>query len=225
MTTLLQLRSDLAALEMRWALTKLTYKYNFDPAQPRVPAGSRDGGQWTGTGGDGWVRVAANDRGEGGIAMDAQVSAKPRKLHRIDAVPQDAAVYRTPDGTRFFAPKTTNFEDVYNAGKLILSQNANTWPDYIGQQVGQFGKFDFQRQGGNFYSQYTDASNYAAGLFMNGAGFSYRDTIAIAGGYAALHSSGGITARRVLWWTYGYMAGYLKSSVTPLPSATKASCL
>jgi hypothetical protein len=37
--TLLQLRADLAALEMRWALAKLAYKYNFNPAQPRVPAG------------------------------------------------------------------------------------------------------------------------------------------------------------------------------------------
>jgi len=36
---LLQLRADLAALEMRWALAKLAYKYNFNPAQPRVPAG------------------------------------------------------------------------------------------------------------------------------------------------------------------------------------------
>jgi hypothetical protein len=68
---LLQLRADLAALEMRWAIANLAYKYNFNPAQPRVPAGSPDGGRWTDAGGAGWVRVAANDRGEGGIATDA----------------------------------------------------------------------------------------------------------------------------------------------------------
>lgn len=63
------LYADLAALQMRLALIKLARKYN--PAQPRVPAGNSDGGQWTDAGGGGWVRVAANDRGEGEIATDA----------------------------------------------------------------------------------------------------------------------------------------------------------
>jgi hypothetical protein len=47
------LRANLAAIQMQWALIKLARKYS--PSQLRVPAGNRDGGQWTGAGG---VRLA-----------------------------------------------------------------------------------------------------------------------------------------------------------------------
>lgn len=46
--------TDFAALKVKWAGMKfaaLAVKY--DPNQPRVPAGNPDGGQWTGTGGEG----------------------------------------------------------------------------------------------------------------------------------------------------------------------------
>ncbi len=58
MSRLLPLYADLAALRMQWALVKLARKYRAD--QPRVPAGSREGGQWT-DGGGGLVRVAATE--------------------------------------------------------------------------------------------------------------------------------------------------------------------
>lgn len=48
------LYAELAAMKMRVALAKLMLKYS--PDQPRVPAGSREGGQWTDAGG---VRMAA----------------------------------------------------------------------------------------------------------------------------------------------------------------------
>ncbi len=56
---LLELRADLAALQMRWALMKLAWKYRSD--QPRVPAGNPDGGQWTYVGG---IRVAGGAEDE-----------------------------------------------------------------------------------------------------------------------------------------------------------------
>jgi hypothetical protein len=34
-----------------YRLYLLMHKASYDPDQPRVPAGSSDGGQWTGTGG------------------------------------------------------------------------------------------------------------------------------------------------------------------------------
>lgn len=43
-----RLYADLAALKMQLALAKLALKSGFDPGQPRVPAGSPSGGQWTG---------------------------------------------------------------------------------------------------------------------------------------------------------------------------------
>lgn len=52
-------------------LAALLGKANFNPAQPRVPAGNADGGQWIGTGGDaggstgeGRTRVAQNEEPE-----------------------------------------------------------------------------------------------------------------------------------------------------------------
>jgi hypothetical protein len=43
------LYAELAALRMQRALVILARKYN--PDQPRVPAGSSDGGRWTDAGG------------------------------------------------------------------------------------------------------------------------------------------------------------------------------
>ncbi|HEY4078926.1 MAG TPA: hypothetical protein VGM26_18500 [Rhizomicrobium sp.] len=194
------LYADLAAARMQLAPIKLALKYS--PAQPRVPAGNADGGQWT----DAVVRPGA----------------RSGPLKRFDGIPPNSADYTAPDGTNFLAPADANFRKVYEDGHALIDQEPATWPGYIKQKVGQFGEFDFQRDGDIFYSRYTNASNYAAGLFMSGAGFSYADTMAIAGGYAAAYSAGGITGTRLRWWTYGYMAGYLNSSAFPLPLAQKA---
>ena len=47
-TELRQLRSDFASLRLEWARIKFASKVRkYDPNQPRVPAGSAQGGQWT----------------------------------------------------------------------------------------------------------------------------------------------------------------------------------
>lgn len=46
---------------------KCAVKYNFDPNQPRVPAGSPDGGEWTDAGGG----------GGGGSTQLAQIASRP----------------------------------------------------------------------------------------------------------------------------------------------------
>ena len=49
----LQMRRELAALRADLDRTvRDYYARKFSPDQPRVPAGSREGGQWTGDGGD-----------------------------------------------------------------------------------------------------------------------------------------------------------------------------
>jgi hypothetical protein len=55
------LYAELAAMRMRVALARLMLKYNFDPAQPRVPAGSPDGGRWTDAGGTRFAGGAEED--------------------------------------------------------------------------------------------------------------------------------------------------------------------
>ncbi len=51
----LQMRRELAVLRADWMLTlRAHYARKYSPDQPRVPAGSREGGQWTdGNGGGG----------------------------------------------------------------------------------------------------------------------------------------------------------------------------
>ncbi len=70
------LYADLAALRMQWALIKLARKYRAD--QPRVPAGNRDGGQWTDAA---WVEVAENESDNGGIASEATSKSKDKTLN------------------------------------------------------------------------------------------------------------------------------------------------
>jgi len=72
------LRAEMAGNRLLLAsirLARLLVKYN--PDQPRVPAGSADGGRWT-AGGEEVVRVAENDRGSK-IGTDASVTRSKRK--------------------------------------------------------------------------------------------------------------------------------------------------
>ena len=43
-------QADLAALRMQASLIKLIAKHNFNPDEPRIPAGQPGGGRWTGIG-------------------------------------------------------------------------------------------------------------------------------------------------------------------------------
>ena len=205
------LKADLAALKVRAALLRLMLKQNFNPAQPRVPAGNTEGGRWTYANG-----LGGNGRQQPGVS---KLRLRKPVTKRFDGLPAGSLTLKAPDGTYFHAPASADFEKVFQAGKAMVQQPQEKWKNYIDSQVGQFGAFDFQRNDGIFYSQYTDASNYAAGLFMNGAGFSYQQTMIFAGGYAATHSKGGVTARRARWWTYGYLAGEIRSRLAPLPGS------
>jgi hypothetical protein len=72
--------------------------------------------------------------------------------------------------------------------------------------VGQFGTYDFQRKDGNFYDAYTDASNYASGVYMAGAGYSYLETLVGGTYYSLTHASNwdsGFTYH-IKWWTKGW---------------------
>ena len=54
-TQILQLRYKNAAIRVEFAALRcmLALKAGFDPNQPRVPAGRREGGQWTDQGAEG----------------------------------------------------------------------------------------------------------------------------------------------------------------------------
>ena len=56
---------------------------------------------------------------------------------------------------------------------------------------GQFGTYDFQRNASEntFYTQYTNASNFGVGVYLNGAGFSEDQSLGISWVYSELFSN------------------------------------
>jgi hypothetical protein len=128
-------------------------------------------------------------------------------------------VYQAPDGQTFYAPANADFGAVYDYGKSLSNLWGSDRLNGIGTAVGQGGLFDFQRSGDIFYAKYTDASNYGVGVLMNGAGFSWQDTLSIVGGYASLYSRQGLTPLLTTWWLNGYRAATAgkipQSPITP----------
>jgi hypothetical protein len=74
----------------------------------------------------------------------------------------------------------------------------------INAAVGHFGTYDFQRDDGKFYTSYTNASNYAVGVYMAGAGYSYETSIGIARFFANLYSSNAGAESQKAWRTKGW---------------------
>ncbi len=135
------LRADLAAIQMEWALLKLALKYC--PDQPRVPAGNRDGGQWTDTA---WARVAANNM-PGAVVTDAApksrdatlgLSAPGRDKARRALVLQggggDFYVAPNPNANPnapWYADPSKSLVGSYNDGILFAAEQENVDPDLI----------------------------------------------------------------------------------------------
>jgi hypothetical protein len=89
-------------------------------------------------------------------------------------------------------------------------------------EVWQYGTFDFQRNGGRgmksgnldniFYSAYTDASNYAVGVYLNGAGANLWETLAIAKLAADSGSKNAGSPALGRWQTLGWKAAEAQRS-------------
>ena len=90
----------LAALDLKWEITAQRFmsaarnlaallgKANFNPGQPRVPAGNSEGGRWIGTGGasGGASVLRVNARGRGTISVRAGgtiLEATPSQAARL----------------------------------------------------------------------------------------------------------------------------------------------
>jgi hypothetical protein len=120
--------------------------------------------------------------------------------------PPNSSNFTGPSGQNFSAPPGTDFNSVYQAGQ-------NNGTAGIPDALGHFGSFDFQRNMGNgrcqdntYYRNYAYASNYAVGVYMNGAGYSLSDTIAIASAFGQTMSSNAGAAAQTQGWTDGWNA-------------------
>ena len=118
------------------------------------------------------------------------------KNHQHD-VPTDAETLKAGDGESFFAPPKADFLAVYAAGRTdgLMGVNSN---------VGHFGRFDFQRDGDTFIDAYSNASNYAVGVYMAGAGYTWHETFLIANTFAHIMSSNAGSRTQQAWWARGW---------------------
>jgi hypothetical protein len=128
---------------------------------------------------------------------DGPAIVTPAQLTIVHEPPKDAVEFKSGDGVAFLAPPRANFAEVFAAGRLKGLAGA-------GAEIGHFGAFDFQRDGGNFYPAYSDASNYAVGVYMAGAGYSRLETIATAGTFAHTMSSNAGSSSQSQWWERGW---------------------
>ena len=101
------------------------------------------------------------------------LTEKHAKLTPFADAPPDAVNCRTEDGEQFDAPAKADWATIYQAGK---ANGMN--PMAALRAIGQFGTFDFQRDeaAGVLYNKYVNASNFAVGVYMRGAGFSLWET-------------------------------------------------
>jgi hypothetical protein len=152
------------------------------------------------------VQVASRTDTRTDARVDVDTASAPpdkptpsKGLTIVHGVPEDAISLTTGDGTSFYAPPYADFCKVYATGQA-------NWQNPIAafSAIGQFGTYDFQRDNGMFYSAYTNASNYAVGVYMAGAGYSYDATITIAGAFASHYSSNAGADSQTTWWTKGW---------------------
>jgi uncharacterized protein RhaS with RHS repeats len=145
------------------------------------------------------------------------------------STPPGSMTFTAPNGQTFVAPPGTNFQNVYNAGKTNGLSG-------MGAAVGHYGTYDYQRNGGNgycskgntFYPAYTDASNYAVGVCLNGAGVSPGMAHAIANTFASMFSSNSGSTAQQNMQTQGYNAaqsgnpnGTTPPTTSPTPPAPR----
>lgn len=189
-------------------------KAGYNPDQPRVPAGNPDGGQWTATGDDKSPDSAGEASVPGVTRIDPNiefVSYTP-----VHGLPDDAVVVTTPDGKtiadpdsktkKLMAPPRADYREVYAAGRAIARLSLLSQIPAIRSAVGQGGTYDYQRDPvtGFFHDAYTNASNYAVGVFMAGAGHSLYATEITAESYAFLFSSNFGSPKTIKWIERGW---------------------
>jgi hypothetical protein len=148
---------------------------------------------------------------------DASPDAGVPGLTVVHDVPPNAGVYGTQAGDVFLAPNQTDWSVVYAAGQAnwgldVFAGNA---------AIGQFGTFDFQRDAASnsFFTEYVNASNYAVGVYMNGAGWPLEATQILGQSFALVMSSNAGSASQLYWWTQGWQDAQSGNFASNIPGA------
>jgi uncharacterized protein RhaS with RHS repeats len=125
----------------------------------------------------------------------------PPPIQIMRGIPRNACSCHTSSGSPFLAPPDANFTKVVAAG-----QAGGLNPFSMNAAVGHFGAYDFQRNylNNEFTGAYTDASNYAVGVYLQGAGYSLEQALAIAQFFAQSMSSNAGDPRQQGFWLEGW---------------------
>jgi RHS repeat-associated protein len=165
----------------------------------------------------------------GGFNFYSYVESKPIKyidpnglfknfIKKTDPPPKGSANCSYA-GKTFAAPPGTNFNDVFKAGQDTMNTAIKSsefggidpitlFGAEAGEDIGKFGRFDYQRNAttDTFIAPYTDASNFAVGVYMAGAGFSYDEVESIGKLYAKITGSTGAISKKIEYWKAGWNA-------------------
>lgn len=165
--------------------------------------------------------MAANDRGEGAIATDAQIPGKPKPVETHVTLPDGKRVPNPYSKTGYLISPVADLSPVAEAGRqagaIYQEMLASHDPDIqqaalpqfvasIGGAISQGGTFDYQRTRADYLSrfmqlpQFRDVSNFNVGLYMQQTGqFSQDDTLSLAGTFARYFSSNYMPDRPYVW--------------------------
>ena len=175
-------------------------KAGYNLRQPRVPKGNPDGGRWTSD--DGGTSPA-----ERGITFaDYKVIKEPPGDAEV-VVPRDGVQITGGDPTTsLIAPRHANYRQVYAASKAIAAAPLPIQIALIRANLRQGGTFDFQRDPVRQETQpaYANASNYAVGVYMAGAGYPLELARGMAETYAFFNSSNYGGKNQAAWLEQGW---------------------
>lgn len=147
----------------------------YSPDQPRVPAGSSAGGQWTSGGANGNQTLQLNPITPDQVIAGSELSY-PDGAPVIN--PNTGLPYPIPEGLNI--PQNIDFAHAY-------TQANNSWLArglIMGQLFRHGGAYDYQRPvNGSFQTDYIDVTNYNYGAVAAAFGYSKEDALSAAGIY------------------------------------------
>ena len=188
---------------------------------------------YTATDGSTADAVSAAEVGKVGVEWNNIIQAQFWKIEKFVKTPPVDAVLYSYQGIEFYAPPFADFVEVYQAGaKNAKDNNIGTrttiaqsnipagmidgvalykslaFYNTMDDDVGHLGKFDYQRdyKKREFISPYTDAANFAVGVYLAGTGLSYDEAMKIPTQFANLFSSNAGDPAQRKFWDLGWQA-------------------
>ena len=148
--------------------------------------------------------IQSSNQGTGGGGGGGRSGRSSQgKQPKTNVVPRNALLC-TSGKNSFYAPPS------FNPNKIIQDGQIGGLSD-AGRAVGYAGAFDFQRMsnasgGETFFSAYSNASNFAVGLYLAGGGYNSGLASVISNGYSLLNSGHFGTAAAATYRTAGIAA-------------------